>query len=191
MFGPALKPGEEVILPGPSNSPDLNHETLNEHARYLRFLTKTTLEKEGFTVDYGETQEVLKFWTNRYKSNSPGRTEMLHALKVCGAVIIFPSSIGSISELALLARDGAIAEKTMAIVHDAYQHDESFFRLGVVELFQDYNGRPMYLNYTNHEHCVGYAKRFVEGKYNRLMDDLQDIKYKKNRHKGGIFARLT
>ena len=188
VFGPALDPAATIPVPTCSV---VGHEGLNQHAQYLRYFTKHALEKEGFTVDYGETKEVLEFWTKRFKSGNPGRTEMLHASKVCGAIIIFPSSIGSISELALVARDGLIAEKTMAIVHDAYENDPSFFRLGVVELFQDYNGRTNYLDYTKHDHCVGYAKRFVEGKYHRALEELHDIKYKKSRYKGGIYEQLT
>jgi hypothetical protein len=123
VFGPALDPGDTVTKP---TSPVGDHAAVVEHARYLRYLTKQKLEELGFRADFGEAKDVFKFWSEFFSSPDEASTEILHANKACGAVIIFPASFGSIAELALFARHPRIAAKTVAIVHEGYSSAASF-----------------------------------------------------------------
>ncbi len=184
VFGPGLAEDEIVEPPPMVLSSDAD---LAQHAKYLRYLTKLRLEEAGFTAEFGEAADVLDFWTRFFNSANPATTEVLHARKACGAVVIYPASIGPIAELALFARNAAIAEKTCAIVHDEYASAASFFRQGVIEIFEDHNGKTKFVNYTNHEACVGYAIRFVRGKFSKLMGEVDDVTQIRRRHKGGAF----
>jgi hypothetical protein len=183
VFGPALEPAQIVSCP---TSTANSHEAVADYATYLRYSTKQRLEDRGFTVDYGETPAVLDFWQKFFRSNAAA-TEMSHANKACGAVIIFPATFGSMAELALFALKASIAEKTLAIVHQDYESAESFFRRGLLELFETYNGKVKYLDYTKTEACVRHAERYVEGKYWKVCQDVDDYREIKSRHHGKVF----
>ena len=172
VFGPGLT--EDAVVEPPPAEPAGTAE-LTEHARYLRYLTRQRLQQAGFTAEFGEAADLLDFWRDFFNSANPAMTEIFHARKACGAIVIFPASVGPIAELALFARNTAIAEKTCAIVHDGYASAESFFRQGVIELFEDHNGKTKYVNYTNHEACVGYALRFVRGKFSKLIGEVDEV----------------
>jgi hypothetical protein len=184
VFGPALKPDQ--IVSCPSSTAD-SHEAVGEYAKYLRYFTKERLEGLGFTVDYGETPAVLDFWQKFFLSPGAAATEISHASKICGAVIIFPATFGSMAELALFALKQSIAEKTLAIVHEDYEASESFFRRGVLELFETYNGGVRYLNYANPAACVGYAERYVQKKFWKLCQDVDNVQDIKSRNRGKVF----
>lgn len=117
VFGPALDPEAAVKKPTFSAS---NHAKVVEHARYLRYLTRKKLEELNFSADFGEAKDVFKFWSEFFSSPDEASTEIRHADKACGAVIIFPASFGAMAELALFARHPRIAAKTVAIVHERY-----------------------------------------------------------------------
>jgi hypothetical protein len=182
VFGPALEPGQTISCP---NSAADNHEVVGDYATYLRYLTKQRLEDRGFTVDYGESPAVLDFWQKFFRSNAAA-TEISHASKACGAIIIFPATFGSMAELALFALT-PIAEKTLAIVHQDYETAESFFRRGLLELFETYNGKVKYLDYTNTEACARHAENYVEGKYWKVCQDVDTYREIKSRHHGKVF----
>ena len=184
VFGPALNPAEKVSQP---TSKANNHEAVGEYGKYLRYSTKKRLERLGFSVDYGETSAVLEFWQKFFLSPNAAATEITHASKICGAVIIFPATFGSMAELALFTLKESIAEKTLAIVHQDYETSESFFRRGVLELFDTYNGAVRYLNYARSKECVEYAKRYVERKYWKVCQDVDSVQDIKSRHRGKVF----
>jgi hypothetical protein len=187
VFGPTLKPEESVSVP---TTPISGHDTTAEHAKYLRFLTKQRLEELGFRVDLGESPDVLDFWHRFFGAPNPGAAEMLHASKMCGAIVIFPATFGSMAELALFALKPTIAQKTMAIVHKDYEHANSFFRRGLLELFDTWNGKVRYLDHADAETCVRYAERFVEGKYTKFCAEADDFREIKSRHRGTVFQNV-
>jgi len=100
---------------------------------------------------------------------------MLHARKVSGALVIFPSSVGSICELSMFAPISEIASKTLAIVHKKFENDQSFFRRAMLEVFDSENGKPEFLPYDDHKKCVEAAVAFVKKKYNKLLRDHEKI----------------
>jgi hypothetical protein len=152
VFGPSLNPDQPVPAP---NSPLDGHDSIGEYAKYLRYLTKQRLEELGYKVDFGESPDVLQFWRRFFGAANPGAAEILHADKRCGAIVIFPATFGSTAELALFAITTPIAEKTMAIVHQEYEEANSFFRRGLLELFETCSGQVRYLDYANPQACVG------------------------------------
>ena len=165
VFGPYLLPSDTVDAPGVAAE---LHEEVVSHAKYLRYATRKALEQKGFTVDFGETREVLEFWESHFGSPDPGTSEELQAQLLCGAVVMYPSSVGSICELGMFARQKKIAEKMLAIVHTRYEHDKSFFREGLLEVFQQENGRVRFVDYSKHEACIEAAIRFVSGAYSSV-----------------------
>ena len=165
VFGPYLQPTDTVQAPGVAAE---LHEAVLSHAKYLRYATRKALEENGFTVDFGETREVLAFWESHFGSPDPATSEEHHAHRLCGAVVIYPSSVGSICELAMFAHQKKIAEKMLAIVHTRYEHDRSFFRDGLLEVFQQENGRVRFVDYSNHDACIEAATKFVSGAYSSL-----------------------
>jgi hypothetical protein len=187
VFGPTLKPDESVAVP---TSPIDGHESIAQHAKYLRFLTKQRLEELGYRVDLGESPEVLAFWQRFFGAPNPGTAEMFHASKMCGAIVIFPATFGSMAELALFALKQTIAEKTIAIVHKEYEHANSFFRRGLLELFDTWNGKVRYLDHADAETCVRYAERFVEGKYTKFCSEADDVREIKSRNRGTYFQHV-
>lgn len=187
MFGPFLLPDDVVEAPdGVADS----HEEILRHSKYLRYLTRTTLEDRKFTVDFGETQEVLNFWQSHLSSPDPATTEDHHAHHACGAVIMFPSSVGSISELGLFAREKNIAEKSLTIVHSKYQNDTSFFRTGLLEVFKQENGSVEFADYANHEACVAAALKFVQGKYNSAVRRIRTYKDTDTKSRGTFLEKF-
>jgi len=184
VFGPALRaPRAEAKPRGRASS----HSHVTKHAQYLRFRTREKLREIGFTADFGEAEDILKFWKSFFRSPNEAASEMLQARYVCGAIIIFPASFGSIAELGLFAQKGDIAQKTLAIVHEAYTGASSFFRRGLLELFTIFSGQKEFLDYQDHDACVEQAVRFVEGQYYRQMDEIGDMKWLTARHPGMVF----
>jgi hypothetical protein len=166
VLGPALKP-TTVVRP-PSVAP-IRHEDVVAHAKYLRYATRIALEKEGFGVDFGETKQMLAFWNAQFGTRDAGSAELLQADKISGAVVVFPSSAGSLCELGMFAPQKPISEKTLAIVHKRYARDKSFFRMALLELLAQENGRYEFRDYSDHQECVSEALKFVAGKYQSLL----------------------
>jgi len=189
VLGPALKPSQSVPRP---RTLALIHEGVIQHARYLRFETRKSLLSAGYSVDFGEAKEIQEFWNKNFRAKDPGSAEMLHARTACGAIIIFPSSVGSISELGLFAPSSNISKKTLAIVHKRYKKDKSFFRKALLEIFEQENGKCAFVDYTKHKTCVDAALKFVDGKYQKLLRDLHQIndsKLQEANYRGTIFAK--
>jgi len=155
VFGPGLAAGAKIIKP---TIPADTHAGAEAHARYLRFATRRALEKLGFTVDYGESTDVLEFWQETFLAVDPATVEISHAERLCGAIIVYPSSIGSICELGLFASRKWVCEKAVAIVHERYINDKSFFRQGLLEYFDQEGGRHLFRNYANHDEVVPFAE---------------------------------
>ena len=181
VFGPALRQNN----PKPEGAAS-SHSDVAKHAQYLRFLTRERLRQMGFTADYGEAGDILKFWQELFSSPNEAASEVLQARHVCGAIVIFPASVGSIAELGLFVHKGDIAQKTLAIVHDGYHAEASFFRQGLLELFTVFSGRREFVDYANHDACVEEAVRFVKGQYYRQMDEIADLKWLIPRHFGSV-----
>jgi hypothetical protein len=168
VFGPFLNPAETVA---PPTIEPITPDAIVEHAKYLRFATKKALEAEGFTVDYGETKEIYDAWVEKFSKGDLATFEQHHARKHCGAVVIYPSSIGSICEFTLFASFDKIAKKTQAIVHKPYADHNSFFMRAVLEVFKQDNGTPEFIDYANHEQCVEAARKYVIGKWHKMLRD--------------------
>lgn len=173
VFGPSLNPADTVV---PPTIEPTTHDAIVEHAKYLRFVTKKALEAEGFTVDYGETREIYEMWSKLFSKGDVGSFELHHARSNCGAIVVFPSSVGSICELTLFAPVEKIAKKTLAIIHDTYTNQDSFFRNAVVAIFQQENGAPQFLDYRNHAACAKAAVVFVEGKWQKFLRGYDKLK---------------
>jgi hypothetical protein len=184
VFGPALRGGQQMRQPKCGTS---SHANVARHAEYLRHRTKAALEAEGFTAALGETPSVLKFWQGFFSSPNEAVSEILEARKVCGAVVIFPASFGSLAELCLFARQGGIAEKTVAIVDKTYESASSFFRRGVLELFETFSGTTKFLDYKDEKACIQRVLTFVEGRYHRVLDEIDQGQYITARHRGHVF----
>lgn len=97
IFGPALTPAEIVEVP---TAPPSDRDGLQHHAKYLRFLTAKKLRDAGWTVDFGESTSIQQFWASLGIKNT-GAMEVSHGGRLCGAIIMFPASVGSISELGI------------------------------------------------------------------------------------------
>jgi hypothetical protein len=167
VFGPSLSTGQ--ILDKPSN-PISGHADVELHARYLRFATRIALEKLGFSVDYGESPDVLEFWHVHFLAPDPATVEVNHAERMCGAIVVYPSSVGSICELGLFASRQWVCQKTMAIVHRRYENDAGFFRQGLLEYFEQEGGRHSFHDYVDHDACVNEATKFVRKCYHSLQN---------------------
>lgn len=167
VFGPGLTDGQKVDKPTVDAD---THAGAEAHARYLRFATRQALEKLGFAVDYGESNDVLEFWQDTFLAVDPATVEISHAERLCGAIIVYPSSIGSICELGLFASRKWVCEKAVAIVHERYTNDKSFFRQGLLEFFDQEGGRHLFRNYTNHDDCITEAIKFVRKRYSSLLN---------------------
>jgi hypothetical protein len=167
VFGPYLEPRTEVKKP--DFAPD-DPAALIEHAKYLRYLTASKLEADGFTVHFGETEKVKALWQDRIASLIDlANIEIQHAHHECGAVVVFPSSVGSFCELSLFAAVKPLAEKTIAIVHKKHEKDESFFRRGLLRVLRQESGTYEFEDYANHDLCVRAAHEFVTDRYVSLF----------------------
>lgn len=189
VLGPALKPEEEPAKP---SIPPISHESILDHARYLRFLTKKELASSGYPVDFGEAEEIKEFWQKQFQATDLGSVELLHAGKLCGAIIVYPSSVGSISELGMFTPYERIAEKTLAVVHKPFENDSSFFRKALLEVFVQEKGRREFIDYAQHEFCAKVAVDFVNGKYQKLLRDLMSTRVGKgieDKYRGTIFQK--
>ena len=175
VFGPSLAPSE--VVDEPDRAINNNHDDILKHARYLRYLTKDAIKKDGFPVDFGETQEVIDLWNKKFKSADLGSTEIHHARLVCGAIIIYPSSIGSFCELGIFSPFEDISKKTLAIVHKPFSDDNSFFRKGLIELFQQEHGKCEFIDYKDYELCIKAAVNFVRNKFQKMLRDQEWVRY--------------
>jgi hypothetical protein len=167
VFGPSLQ--IDQVLPKPVN-PIATHGDVETHARYLRLATRLELQKLGYSVDYGESPDVLEFWQKNFLAPDPATIEVNHAERVCGAIVVYPSSVGSICELGLFASRQWVCQKTLAIVHELYENDPGFFRQGLLEYFEQEGGRHSFQNYFDHDLSVDKAVKFVNKCYNSLQN---------------------
>jgi len=188
VFGPALGGRPLGRRPRCGTS---SHADVMRHAEYLRHRTKEALEAEGFPAIFGETPSMLKFWQNFLNSPNDAVSEILEAKNVCGAVVIFPASFGSLAELCLFARQGKIADKTLAVVDKTYESATSFFRQGVLELFDSFSGTTKYVDYQDERTCIERVIRFVAGRYHRALNELDQDQYIRARYRGHIFENKT
>jgi hypothetical protein len=188
VFGPALNPSEEVELP---TSQPADHDGLQKHAKYLRYLTAKKLREAGWTVDFGETNSIQQFWSSLGIKN-PAAMELSHAKKLCGAIIIFPTSVGAISELGLFVGFGSLAKKTLAIVHSEFRDHHSFFRIGLLKMLKIRNGTFEFEDYINAQKCIELALEFVEDQWTKLsLDDdlINEAQLLTLERKGGSFEK--
>lgn len=186
VFGPALTPTENVELP---TAPPSDRDGLQHHAKYLRFLTAKKLSEAGWTVDFGESTSIQKFWSSLGIKN-PGAMELSHAGKLCGAIIMFPTSVGSISELGLFVGFGGLAKKTLAIVHSEFKEHQSFFRVGLLKMLKIRHGTFEFEDYQEADKCIDLACEFVDDQWTKLnldqhlIDEAQVLTLER---KGGAF----
>jgi len=188
VFGPGMDPTDVVASP---TSDVTTQPGLVEHAKYLRFLTAQKLKKDGWTVDFGETKSIQKFWASLGFKNFAAM-EYTHAKKFCGAIIIFPASVGAICELSLFANSSQLAEKTVAIVHSEYENHQSFFRVGILKLLRARRGRIEFEDYQDFESCAKHAIEFVEDQWTNfsLEDDaINDGNLLAQKRKGTSFEK--
>lgn len=171
VFGPALSPSETVALP---TTPPSDRDGLQQHAKYLRFLTAKKLREAGWTVDFGESTSIQTFWSSLGIKNM-GAMELSHGGKLCGAIIMFPTSVGSISELGMFVGFGGLAKKTLAIVHSEFKEHKSFFRVGLLKMLKIQHGACEFEDYLKAEQCIDLACEYVDEKWTKLNLDEQRI----------------
>ncbi len=120
--------------------------------------------------------------------------EVSHGVKLCGAIIMFPTSVGSISELGLFVGLGGLAKKTIAIVHSEFKEHQSFFRLGLLKMLKIRNGTFEFEDYLNAEKCIDLASEFVDDQWTKLNLDqhlLDEAKVLATERKGGAFESCS
>lgn len=186
VFGPALNPGEIVDLP---TVPASDRDWLQQHAKYLRFLTAKKLRESGWTVDLGESESIQKFW-NSLGIKNLGAMEVSHARTLCGAIIVFPTSVGSISELGLFVGFGGIAKKVLAIVHSEFKEHKSFFRVGLLKMLKIRHGAYEFEDYLKADKCTELACDFVDDQWTKLSLDqhqIEEAQVLRHERKGGAF----
>ncbi len=186
VFGPALNPDEEVKLP---ESHPSDRDGLQHHAKYLRYVTAKQLREAGWTVDFGETKSIQTFWSSLGIKNMAAM-EATHAKKLCGAIIIFPTSVGAISELGLFVGMRGIADKTLAIVNSDFKEHQSFFRVGLLKMLKIRSGTFEFEDYANAKKCIQTALEFVDDQWTKFSLDndlIDDAKVVALERKGGIF----
>jgi hypothetical protein len=186
VFGPALNPEDTIKLP---ESHPSDRDGLQHHAKYLRYITAKQLREAGWTVDFGETKSIQSFWGSLGITN-PAAMELSHARKLCGAIIIFPTSVGAISELGLFVGMRGIADKTLAIVHSEFKEHQSFFRVGLLKMLKIRSGTCEFEDYLNAKKCIKLAVEFVEDQWMKFSldnDVIADAKVIALERKGGGF----
>lgn len=186
VFGPALDESEEVELP---STPPTDHDGLQSHAKYLRHLTVKKLREKEWTVDLGESSSIKEFWHSLGIKN-PAAMELSHARRLCGAIIIFPASVGAISELGLFIGFAGLAKKTLAIVHSEFKEHKSFFRLGLLKMLKIQHGTFEYEDYLDADKCVELACEHVDEQWTKLELDqhvVDQAKVIEHERKGGAF----
>jgi hypothetical protein len=186
VFGPALNPEEEVNSPASAPS---DHDGLQHHAKYLRYMTAKKLREAGWTVDFGETGTIKDFWASLGIKNLAAM-EISHARNMCGAIIIFPTSVGAISELGLFVGIKRLADKTLAIVHSEFKDHQSFFRVGLLKMLKINRGTSEFEDYADAKKCIQIALEFVDDQWTKFSLDnylIDDAKVVALERKGGIF----
>lgn len=166
VFGPYLTPDQ--ILPVPDGDAS-EQDGLIEHARYLRYVTRVAITNAGFKADFGESQDVMDFWTAHLQSNETATAELHHAYRSCGAVVIFASSVGSFCEMGLFSAYGSIVRKMLVLVHEAHRNANSFFNNGILEMIEQSSGRKEFVDFSDHQKCLEIVMKFVTGKYTKTL----------------------
>ncbi len=162
VFGPCCTPDE--VVPKPTCLAD-TQDNVVAHAKYIRHLIKEKLAEAGFKVDYGETESIFKAWCKGFPEGDPLSFEMDHAEFFCKAIIIIPASIGAICELSVFATQPHLAIKSLAIIHEKYSQEKSFFNAGVVRVLKQDKGSAQYIDYLQHQKCIDAAVSFVEDEW--------------------------
>lgn len=168
LFGPALNVDEVVAEPSEA-------EGVDAHARFLRYYIAKELREQGWLVDFGESSDVYEAWVAHRAPVDPGKMEYDHAFHACGAIVILPSSPGSFCEMGLFASSKEISSKTLALVHAEFENAVSFFRRGLVRIFQQRNGRCIYKSYRDKRSSLDAVLEFVEDRYKAYQWDDLDI----------------
>lgn len=168
IFGPALEVGELVEEPAAD-------ESLAKHARFLRYFVAETLKAKGWLVDFGESPGIFESWDKIRGPMDHGKMEFDHALVACGAIVILPSSPGSFCEMGLFATSKEISQKTLAVVHSEYKNAASFFRKGLVRIFQQRGGHCVYESYRDKSVAMNAVEEFIEDRYKAYQWDDHDI----------------
>lgn len=166
VFGPYLT--TDTVVPRPTSDPS-SHDGLLEHAKYLRYASKTAITAGGFVADFGESEHVMDFWSAHLGSKETATVELHHAYRSCGAIVVFASSVGSFCEMGLFSNYVAITQKMLILVHDSYKNSSSFFTNGILELFEQNNGKREFVNFSDHEQCVQIVMKFITGKYTKIL----------------------
>jgi hypothetical protein len=173
VFGPSLRTDEVV---DPPTVPADHHGWLAANAKFLRWKTAKHLLDNGYSVHFGETREVYSLWDTAIRRIDLANLEINHAKMICGAIIIYPASPGALCELGLFAGLEEIAKKTLAIVHLSHQSDQSFFRLGLLEILKQEYGTTEYEDYAQPDACVRRALTFADGRYLKMLRDLDLVR---------------
>ena len=168
LFGPSLKADQIVAEPRFDDS-------LIDHARFLRYFVAKVLRDAGWLVDFGEDPQMLEMWAKLRGPIDQGKMEYDHAFAACGAIVVLPSSPGSFCEMGLFASSKDISRKTLAVVHAEYKDAQSFFRQGLVRVFQSRSGRCAYETYKNKEAVLAAIREFIEDRFNSYQWDENDI----------------
>ena len=183
LFGPAL--GSKQVVRRPSSKAGIE-----KHARFLRYVIRKALQEERWIVDFGESPELLKAWARLRGPIDTGKMEYNHALAACGAIVILPSSPGSFCEMGMFATSKDISKKTLAVVHQEYKKAKSFFRRGLVRIFEQREGRCLYESYRDRDAVVNGVLEFVENKYNSHQWDDLDIAIGNRRRRERAYGQL-
>lgn len=169
LFGPSLTDGESVPEPAAG-------ATIESQAKFLRHFLLEKLKEKNWQIDLGESDDIIRSWTKLDETIDPGNMEYHHALYACGAIVILPSSPGSFCEIGLFATTKEISRKTLAIVHVEFKKSKSFFRRGLVRIFQQRAGKCTYESYYEKEAILEAAEEFIEDRFNSYHWDHHDIR---------------
>lgn len=174
VFGPYLPENEVVAKPS---------KRAKDHSKYLRYSAKEQLKESGFKVQFGESNDVINVWQQHIRSQDLASSELHHAHYICGAVIIFASSVGSFCELGLFASYESIISKTIVIVDSKYKDHRSFLNDGLLKIVEQENGRVIFEDYRDHAKCVRIATQYAEGKFTKIQRDFLQLEQSRAKEK--------
>src|SRR2546421_74300 len=80
-----------------------------------------------------------------------------------------------------------VKDHAQVVEHAGYPSANSFFRRGVLEIFDDHDGKIRFVDYGNHEACIERAIRYVRGKFSRLLGEVDEVMEIRRRHTGTVF----